>query len=102
MGYAELPWPDGPPPPMFRGTANGLLLPAGAGTGVITIRCGDSQPLGDGAVVMLLATSYAASAGLSAEIIPAQIGEFIRSGTLLPRPDGTYDFCRVPAGQPGS
>jgi hypothetical protein len=95
MGYAEMPWPDGPPPPMFAGTANGLLLPAGAGTGVITIRCGDGQLLGDGAVVMLLATSYAAGAGLPAEIVPVQIEEFIRAGTLLPRPDGTYDFGRV-------
>jgi hypothetical protein len=85
---------------MFHGTANGLLLPAGAGTGVITIRCGDRQPLGDGAVVMLLATSYAASAGLSAEIIPAQIEDFIRTGALLPRPDGTYDFRRAAARHP--
>jgi hypothetical protein len=87
---------------MFRGTAGGLLLPAGAGTGVITIRCGDGQPLGDGAVVMLLATSYAASAGLSPELMPAQIEGFVRAGRLLPRPDGTYDFVGVAAGLPRS
>ncbi|MEP7022259.1 MAG: hypothetical protein ABJB47_00265 [Actinomycetota bacterium] len=41
---------------------------------------------------MLLATSYAAAAGLPSEIIPAQIEEFVRAGIFHPRPDGTYDF----------
>lgn len=92
MGYAEMAWPNVAPPPMFRGTSDGVLLPPGAGTGVITIRCGDRQPLGHGTVVMLLATSYAAAAGLPSEIIPAQIEEFVRAGIFHPRPDGTYDF----------
>jgi hypothetical protein len=45
--------------------------------------------------MLLLATSYAAATGLPAEIIPAQIQEFVRRGVFRPRPDGTHDFGGV-------